>query len=188
MRIVLALLAAMLLSVGAVAQQPPDSGGDQLPVSLDRIRKALAKPAPRFTFNFDVPSTFRSEVHEQDKLDNLISSFDFRGGPTPAGGLYNYEAQRVMHPPSDSPLMQPYAAFNGGQLLTLSLEALAQSTSADGRCRRYPRRNARGPKHQRATRSCARSRITARRIPKSRRPSRFARNPDFLYPFIRING
>lgn len=84
------------------------------------------KPTPTFSFRFDVPpADFRSEVHEQQKLDELVRSLDFRGGPVPAGGLYNYEQQRVMRN-SLNPLMQPYAAFSGGELLTVSIEALAE--------------------------------------------------------------
>jgi hypothetical protein len=147
MRTAFLLLAVLLASAPAAAQQgsgspaaQPSSGAaaaatapaapqddPDLPVSLDKIREGLAKPAPSFTFNFNVPSTFRTQVREQSRLDiPRPNNFDWGPGPVPPGGLYGYEADRVMRSAANLPLMQPYAAFNGGELLTLSLEALAE--------------------------------------------------------------
>ena len=61
---------------------------------------------------------------EQQKLDDLINSFDFQSGPTPPGGVYAYEQQRVVFNPTNYPLMQPYAAFSGSELLTLAIESV----------------------------------------------------------------
>ena len=40
------------------------------------------------------------------------------------GGLYAYEQQRQLFPSVDNPLVQPYAAFNQGELLTILVENL----------------------------------------------------------------
>ena len=43
---------------------------------------------------------------------------------TPAGGVYAAEMQRVMFPSVSNPLMQPYAAFNQPELMTIIIENL----------------------------------------------------------------
>ena len=91
---------------------------------LDRIREGLAKPSPTLILRVVVPADFKSAVSEQQKLDDLINSFDFRSGPTPPGGVYAYEQQRVVFNPTNYPLMQPYAAFSGSELLTLAIESV----------------------------------------------------------------
>jgi hypothetical protein len=57
----------------------------------------------------------------------MLSKLDFSGGPAPAGGLYAYEQQQRLFRPSSRPLMQPYAAFSGGQLVTIALQNLIAS-------------------------------------------------------------
>jgi hypothetical protein len=114
---------------GTVASPRTDDAGtpaSDLPVSLERIREALGRPVPaellkRFA---DVP-TFRTEVEERRRIEELLSTLEFKGGPTPPGGLYGYEQHRLVFPPTDLPLAQPYAMFNTGQLLTVAAENLA---------------------------------------------------------------
>jgi hypothetical protein len=95
-----------------------------LPVSLDHIRKALeqqpAKPLLRLP---DTP-TFRIEIKERNRLQELLATLDVKGGPIPAGGIYAAEMQRVMFPSVSNPLVQPYAAFSQPELLTIILENL----------------------------------------------------------------
>ena len=57
--------------------------------------------------------------------------FDGGGGPEVAGGRANYDMQRLLFPPVDNPLFQPYAAFNTGQVLTLAVEALVDKLVAE---------------------------------------------------------
>jgi hypothetical protein len=107
----------------ADAKSTPD-----LPVSLDKIRDALERPAApgqllRALDNGKQPD-FRVEIREKRKLDELIATLDFKSGPTPAGGVYAFEQQRMLFPPVDNPLAQPYAAFSQGQLLTILVENL----------------------------------------------------------------
>jgi hypothetical protein len=53
-----------------------------------------------------------------------MSKLDFSSGPAPAGGLYGYDQQRRLFNPTDRPLQQPYAAFSGGELITIAIENL----------------------------------------------------------------
>jgi hypothetical protein len=118
-------LAVLLLFGGIASAQEPVAGGD-LPVSLDHIRDALNRPPATWTLKFDVTSDFRTEIHEQQKLEELARSLDFKSGPVPAGGVYMDEQQRVMNNATNNPLRQPYAAFNAGELITLTVESLAE--------------------------------------------------------------
>lgn len=107
---------------GAAAAKPAET---ELPVSLDRIRKALERP-PLFPVQSasNLP-TFRVAVQERNRLQDILSTLDFSSGPTPAGGVYAAEMQRVMFPSVSNPLRQPYAAFSQPELLTIIIENLA---------------------------------------------------------------
>jgi hypothetical protein len=111
----------------AAASPVQDAAPSNLPVSVDRIRAALAQqPArPLFTTLPTDQPTFRVEVRERNRLQELMATLDFKSGPTPAGGLYSAEQQRVMFPSTNNPLVQPYAAFSQSELLTVMVENLA---------------------------------------------------------------
>jgi hypothetical protein len=134
MRLWSLVVAAILTSTPAVgraqsaspepsaAESTPSSAQDerapQLPVSLDRIRDGLNKPVDSSLLkNTELPPDFRIKIVEQRKLDEMLSRLDFSGGPAPAGGLYGYK-------PGDRPLMQPYAAFSGGEFATIAIQNL----------------------------------------------------------------
>ena len=97
----------------------------ELPVSIDRIRQALERP-PLFPVqsSSNLP-TFRVDVQERNRLQDILSTLDFSSGPTPAGGIHAAEMQRVMFPSVSNPLRQPYAAFSQPELLTIIIENLA---------------------------------------------------------------
>lgn len=140
MRLAWLTLAAMLWCAPASAQAAGSSSQDgalsparqadtatdtQAPVSLDRIREQLKKTSERpLLQGLDREADFRIEVREQAKIDEILSKMDFRSGPAPAGGLYAYEQQRRLFNPTAYPLMQPYAAFSGGELITIAIENL----------------------------------------------------------------
>jgi hypothetical protein len=96
-----------------------------LPVSLDRIRKELERPPLLSIKGVRDQPTFRVEVQERNRLQDIISTLDFSGGPVPAGGLYAAEMQRVMFPSVSNPLRQPFAAFNQPELMTIIIETIA---------------------------------------------------------------
>lgn len=106
----------------AAAQDAPSF---DLPVSLDRIRKELGRsPAISLQSMRDQP-TFRIEVQERNRLQDLLLTLDFSTGPAPGGGIYAAEMQRVMFPSVSNPLRQPLAAFNQPELLTILIQTLA---------------------------------------------------------------
>jgi hypothetical protein len=139
MRLLALVLAGSLAAAPAVAQEPqaspnaaqaspaPDiSAADH--ARLERIREALKRSGDTgLLASLDRTADFRVEIQEKAKLDEILKKLDFKSGPAPAGGLYGYEQQRRLFNPVDRPLMQPYAAFNGGQLITIAIENLLGS-------------------------------------------------------------
>jgi hypothetical protein len=106
-------------------QQPPTSDFD-LPVSLDRIKQGLEQ-APTTSLRLtDARPTFRVQILERQRIEELLATLNFKTTRAPAGGLYWDEVQRQMWPSVDNPLRQPYAAFNQGELLTVVVENLVR--------------------------------------------------------------
>jgi len=96
-----------------------------LPVSLDKIKEALQQPPSALTFRtLDETPTFRMQILERQKIEELLSTLNFKAGPVPGGGVYGFEQQRQMFPAVDNPLRRPYAAFSQGELLTILIENL----------------------------------------------------------------
>jgi hypothetical protein len=150
MRLCALLFSAILFAAPASAQPPPASaptdaqqtekgrtdvsaqaGGSSaedttlnLPVSLDRIKDKLQQSEGVPVLKIDERPTFRVLIRERRQIEELLATLNFKSGPTPAGGVYMQEQQRVMFNPVDHPLMQPYAAFGQGQLLTILIENL----------------------------------------------------------------
>lgn len=110
--------------VSVIAPSPANGTDIELPVSLERIREMLLQPAPLQQSLLKRP-TFKIEVEERRHIQDLLATLDFKSksSPPPAGGLYGYETQRVMMSSLSSPV-QPYAAFSGGELLTLAFEGI----------------------------------------------------------------
>jgi hypothetical protein len=96
-----------------------------LPVSLDRIREGLAKPHEITRLHkLDITPDFSVRVQERAHIQAILSTLDFKSGPPLFGGLYGFEQQRQIWNKVDRPLAQPYAAFSGGELITLAIEGL----------------------------------------------------------------
>jgi len=96
----------------------------KLPVSLDKIREGLQQTPALSLRTLDERPTFRMQIIERQKIEQLLSTLNFKAGPVPAGGVYMFEQQRQMFNAVDHPLMQPYSAFGPGQLLTILVENL----------------------------------------------------------------
>jgi hypothetical protein len=133
----LLLLAILVPGPGWAQQGTPSPAADQnpsartetsphfdLPVSLDRIKEGLEQPPTLTVRPLNEQPTFRMEIRQQQKLDELMATLSFKTTRAPAGGLYWDEVQRQMWPSVDNPLRQPYAAFNQGELLTILVENL----------------------------------------------------------------
>jgi len=144
MRLKALVLTATLAMIGtgtaARAQQPAsgtpspkDEGGLSLPVSFDKIREGLAQPAPAEALKGlnDPPPTFKIEIQEQQKFDELVSKLKFdKGGPKVSGGADAYDQYQRLFPRIDNPRVQPYGAFSTGEIMTLGVEALIEKLVA----------------------------------------------------------
>lgn len=142
MRLMALLFTAILVAAPARGQQAPASAPkddakkdegqstDQelnLPVSLNRIKEQLQQP-PRLRIHTpQEPAMFRVQILEKQKIEELIASLKFKDSPLPAGGVQMQEMQRIWFNPVDNPLVQPLAAFNQGELLTILIENLVRN-------------------------------------------------------------
>lgn len=107
--------------------QSSSTSSGELPVSLDRIREGLAKPASGSTLkNVELKPDFVVHVEEREHFLKILDSLKIESGPAPLGGLTAHEQRERAFPKSEKPLMQPYAAFSGGELLTLAIQGLVQ--------------------------------------------------------------
>jgi len=134
------LLLASLWASTVIAQEPQassraaarestnaDSQSGDLPVSLDHIRAGLKRQATESILKrVEIPPDFRIQILEQQRIDEMLSKLDFSHlkAPAPPGGLYGYDQQQRLFNPVDHPLSQPYAAFNGSELITVAIENL----------------------------------------------------------------
>jgi hypothetical protein len=109
-------------SASAAKDGPPQL---HLPVSLDRIKEGLQQTPLLSLRTLDERPTFQVQIQERRKIDELLATLNFKAGPIPAGGVYAYEQQRQIFNPVGNPLVQPYAAFNQPELLTILVENLA---------------------------------------------------------------
>jgi hypothetical protein len=108
----------------ATRDQTTKDQGTGLPVSVAKIREALATTPLLSLSTVDERPTFRIQIQEKQKLEALLGTLNFKAGPIPAGGLYMAEQNRIMFPAVDNPLRQPLSAFNQGELLTILIENL----------------------------------------------------------------
>jgi len=97
--------------------------GDESPVSLDRIREGLTRTAP-LQETIEKQPTFRVAIQDTNPFEQLLTSLDLKRYPPVPGGLYSAEQLRIAFNPTDHPLMQPYAAFSGPELITIAVENL----------------------------------------------------------------
>lgn len=138
MRLVSLAVAATLVSGPAAAQngdspQTATPAGVEeavrleLPVSLERIRETLSRlPTRPVLRGLDRKPDFSVTIEERQRLEELFRSLEYKLGPAVPGGLYAYEQQRLLFNKTDNPLQQPYAAYSGGELITLAIEGLIQ--------------------------------------------------------------
>lgn len=135
MRLTALLFTAILCAAPIRAQTPAASSAREaasssqdaptLPVSLDKIRGALQQKQAITLRTLDERPTFRVQILERQRIEELLATLNFKSSsPAPGGGVHGYEQQRQMWNPVDNPMMQPFAAFNQGELLTIALENL----------------------------------------------------------------
>ena len=141
MRLLVVLFTAILFASPASARQPPASSGStatedtktaqdpkepepKLPVSITKIREALETTPLLSLRTVDERPTFRIQIQERQRIEELLATLKFKTGPVPAAGMYMAEQNRIMFPAVDNPLRQPLAAFNQPELLTILIENL----------------------------------------------------------------
>ena len=137
MRLIAVLVTAILTSVPVLASQDgpssassassPSKDAEQptLPVSLTKIREALAQAPVEPLKGLNEQPHFRVEVQEWQKFKAMLDALKFdSGGPPVPGGVYAYDQQQRLFPKVDNPLVQPYAAFNQGELLQVMITTL----------------------------------------------------------------
>ncbi len=127
MRLLALLFTAILTASPAGAQQtsassPQDSS--TLPVSLAKIREALETTPAVSLRTLDERPTFRVQIRERQKIEELLATLNFKAGPVPAGGVSMAEQNRIMFPWVDNPTRQQFGAFNQSELLTILIENL----------------------------------------------------------------
>jgi len=123
-------------SSGQPASDEAPAGSDQkpsgdLPVSLERVRRGLARPEGSGLKNLDIKPDFFVRVEEREHMQAILANLQVKSGPAPLGGIYAYEQQQMLFNKTDRPLQQPYAAFSGGELITLAIEGLIQKYLGD---------------------------------------------------------
>jgi hypothetical protein len=116
-----ALLACALLLAGQQSAPPPAQPAPELPVSLDRIQRALSAPPP-LELKEQSP-VFRLEVFGRKPTLEDILGEKFWIGPTPYGGMTHSDYLNMVTPE----LARPYAGFTGGHLVAQSVLTLAQT-------------------------------------------------------------
>ena len=110
--------AATAPATAAQAEQPTTTS--DLPVSLDRIQRALSAPAA-IDLKEQHP-VFRLEViGRKPTLEDILGE-RFWIGPTPYGGMTHQEFLDMVTPK----LAQPYAGFSGGYLVAQAALTLAE--------------------------------------------------------------
>jgi hypothetical protein len=123
---------ALLLPAGPAAASPgqASSGADgqeeSLPLDVNRIRRSLERAPAEWLKGLTDRPTFKVEVREEQRFQELLSTLEFKSGPASPGGLYGDETRRLWTPKGDQPLAQPYGAFSQKELIVVALEALLQ--------------------------------------------------------------
>jgi len=118
------VLASLILFAGqqpaAAPQSQPSASSSELPVSLDRIQRALSAPAPiRLTEQTPV---FRLEIAGRKPTLEDILGQNFWFGPTPYGGMTHREYLDMVTPK----MAQPFGGFSGKYLLAAAALTLAE--------------------------------------------------------------
>ena len=108
---VLAMMLAGQQPATAPAADPVPVNVDGLPVSLDRIQRALAAP-PAIKLSEEHP-VFRLEVFGRKQSIEDILGEKFWIGPVPYGGMTHQDFLDMVTPK----LAQPYAGFTGKYLV-----------------------------------------------------------------------
>lgn len=115
----------LIVALLAASQEPTSANGsatldpDELPVDLDRIQRALARP-PALKLDTNRP-VFRVEVFGREPTIEDILGPDFLRGPVPYGGMTHGEFLNMVTPKD----VQGYAAFSNKEAVTVAATSFA---------------------------------------------------------------
>ena len=140
------MAAALLVALVLSCQQPvtASTSSDELPVSLDRIQRALAGPPP-IELKEQHP-VFRLEIFGRKPTIEDILGEKFWIGPTPYGGMTHKEFLDMVTPT----LAQPYAGFTGKYLIAETALTLMEQWALKSAIRHF--RDAHGEHEREAAR------------------------------------
>jgi hypothetical protein len=127
-----ALLACAILLAGQQAAGTAQSARpDDLPVSLERIQRALSAP-PAIDLKEQHP-VFRIEVFGRKPTLEDILGERFWIGPTPYGGMTHREFLDMVTPKE----AQPFGAFTGGHLVAQAALTLVEQWGLKAAIKKY---------------------------------------------------
>jgi hypothetical protein len=142
-----ALLVGVVLLAAQQTVTPPPApplSADDLPVSVDRIQRALAAPPP-IELKEQHP-VFRLEIFGRKPTIEDILGEKFWIGPTPYGGMTHQEFLTMVTPQ----LLQGYAGFTGKYLLAETALTLMEQWALKSAIRHF--RDAQGEHDREAAR------------------------------------
>ena len=139
-----AILAAFLVLAGQQAPPASPTAGE-LPVSLDRIQRALAAPPAAIDLKEQHP-VFRVEIVGRKPTLEEILGEKFWIGPTPYGGMTHQEFLDMVTPK----MAQPYAGFTGKYLVAQAALTLAEQWALKQAIKKF--QDARGDREREAAR------------------------------------
>ncbi len=141
------VLTATLLAAGFQSPQAPASSpgsppapppstepavkAEDLPVSIERIQRALA--APKMIELKEQHPVFRLEVFGKKPTIEDVLGEKFWIGPTPYGGMTHQEFMDMVTPQ----LLQPYAGFTGKYLIAETALTLAETWALKAAIRKF---------------------------------------------------
>ena len=124
-----ALLVCAILMAGQ--QSAPPQPSEELPVSLDRIQRALSnKPAIELKEQNPV---FRLEIFGRKPTIEDVLGERFWVGPTPYGGMTHQDFLNMVTPP----WAQSYGAFTGKSLLAATALTLMEQWALKGALHKF---------------------------------------------------
>ena len=148
----------------ASAPADPDANPDELPVSLNRIQRALAGP-PAIELKEQHP-VFRLEIFGRKQTIEDILGDRFWIGPTPYGGMTHQDFLDMVTPK----LAQNYAGFTGKYLVAQTALTLLETWALKAAIKKF--RDAAGDREREAARKEVLEALSALERARTRTPDK----------------
>lgn len=148
-------VAMLALLAGQNGAQPAALSPDALPISVSKIKRALAKP-PALKLDTD-REVFRLEIFGRRPTIEDILGEDFLKGPAPAGAMTHQEFLNMVTPAD----VRGYAAFDNKQGFIVAATSLALKWGVQKAIQKY--RDAKTEREQAAAKREVEEALTALR-------------------------